>query len=116
MESNIQFWVKKAICVGNSSLFYPYDGERPLSRDKRERKAKSICFNCPVIKECRDYARVNAEFGIWGGENEEDRYLAGYNLPRYSGVTINRRIRKQNKKNNVEKSMASSSVGRAANC
>lgn len=116
MKQDIGFWVKKAACTGNSYLFYPSDGERPLSRDKRERKAKSICFNCSVMQECRDYARVNSEFGIWGGENEEDRYLAGYNLPRYSGVTINRRMRQLAKQNNKTKLMASSSVGRAADC
>ncbi len=94
MSNFIHVWVKKALCKGHSSLFYAYDGERPNSRIKREQKAKAICANCPVKIECRDYARSNSEFGIWGGENEEDRYLAGYTLPRYSGVTINRRLRK----------------------
>jgi len=108
MKTDIRFWVKKAACIGNSSLFYSPDGERPLSRDKRERKAKSICFNCPVMQDCRDYARVNSEFGIWGGENEEDRYLAGYSLPKYSGVTINRRMRQLVKETNAEKLMVSS--------
>ena len=93
MKSDIGSWIKKASCTGRSYLFYPCDNERTPARDKREQRAKAICANCAVIQNCKDYARANAEFGIWGGENEEDRYAAGYTLPRYSGVTIKRRIK-----------------------
>lgn len=102
MKLDIQSWIKNAACTGYSSLFYSHDSERPPSRDRRERKAKSICATCSVIENCRNYARSNSEFGIWGGESEEDRYLAGYTLPKYSGVTINRRIKQHAKQKNDE--------------
>lgn len=93
MKSDIESWIKSAACTGYSFLFYPHDNERNVARTRRETRAKAICAQCSVMQKCKEYARANAEFGIWGGENEEDRYAAGYTLPRYSGVTIKRRIR-----------------------
>ena len=29
---------------------------------------------------CRDYARVNHEYGLWGAESEEERHLAGFTI------------------------------------
>lgn len=37
---------------------------------------------CPILMACRNYARRNGEWGIWGGETEEERRAAGY-PPRY---------------------------------
>lgn len=93
MKSDINSWIKNAACTGFSALFYPHDNERNVARTRREIRAKAICAQCSVMQKCKEYARSNAEFGIWGGENEEDRYAAGYTLPRYSGVTIKRRIK-----------------------
>jgi hypothetical protein len=33
------------------------------------------------MAECREYGRKNYEYGVWGGEGEVDRYLAGFALP-----------------------------------
>ena len=29
---------------------------------------------------CREYARQHREYGLWGGESEEERHLAGFTL------------------------------------
>jgi len=29
---------------------------------------------------CREFARVNREYGLWGGESEEERHLAGFTI------------------------------------
>ena len=59
-------WYENAVCKGYSSLFYPKDAERPQARDRREQKAKTLCAVCPVLNSCKDYARQNGEFGVWG--------------------------------------------------
>jgi WhiB family transcriptional regulator, redox-sensing transcriptional regulator len=39
-----------------------------------ERRAKSICAQCPVRLECLAYALgLRAEFGVWGGLNGKER-------------------------------------------
>jgi WhiB family redox-sensing transcriptional regulator len=82
-------------------LFYPKDAERPQARDRREQKAKTLCAICPVLDLCKEHASANAEFGIWGGENEEERFLSGHAIPRYAGVNVARRIKRQKEKENV---------------
>jgi WhiB family redox-sensing transcriptional regulator len=41
---------------------------------RAERKAKSICAQCPVRMDCLASAlSVRAEFGVWGGLNGKER-------------------------------------------
>lgn len=43
-------------------------------RARAERKAKSICAQCPVRLDCLACAlSVSAEFGVWGGLNGKER-------------------------------------------
>ena len=52
----------------------PLGGESKTQRRKRESAAKRICAECPVRRECFDYAmRVHEPFGIWGGLTEAER-------------------------------------------
>lgn len=71
-------WVAKAACKGFTHLFFAHSSERPQATAKREQKAKLICDTCPVFDKCRNYARVNGEYGYWAGENEYDRALLGF--------------------------------------
>ena len=71
-----QDWPELAACRGLLDLFFPPAGEREPSRLVREAKARLICAECPVMAECRDYARHNRELGFWGGENDEERIIA----------------------------------------
>ena len=52
----------------------PMSGESVDQRRLRESAAKRICADCPVQRECLEYAlRVREPFGIWGGLNETER-------------------------------------------
>ena len=83
--SNIIFtgplaWTADAACTGQTDLFFAPAGERPEARVTRESRARAICASCPVLLECRDWARENREYGFWGGESEEERAAAGYRV------------------------------------
>ncbi|MDG2111300.1 MAG: WhiB family transcriptional regulator [Actinomycetota bacterium] len=71
-------WVDFAICRTRGALFFEPFGERPGPRRRREAVAKRLCSECPVHEVCLDAGRRNHESGIWGGETEEERALAGY--------------------------------------
>ncbi|WP_241961880.1 WhiB family transcriptional regulator [Rhodococcus opacus] len=64
-----------ALCrIISPALFFRSANERGQQRRKRISEAKKICFRCPVIEACRDYAlTVGKPFGIWGGLPEEER-------------------------------------------
>jgi WhiB family redox-sensing transcriptional regulator len=69
-------WQYRAACKGPQShlFFAPNHIERKQERLRRERAAKAICRQCPVLEECREYALVVREqHGIWGGMNEYER-------------------------------------------
>lgn len=72
-------WRDQAKCVGMGDLFYPPpSSENSKMRTKRERSAIAVCKTCPVMLQCRNYARSHDELGIWGGETEKERWLGGY--------------------------------------
>lgn len=55
-------------------FFPPPQFERKADRAERERRAKAICAECPVRRECLDYAlSIREPHGIWGGLNEVER-------------------------------------------
>lgn len=71
-------WTEHANCKGHVELFFSPAGEQPRQRAQRELKAAQLCLGCPVLEECRSWAREHRESGFWAGETEEDRALAGY--------------------------------------
>lgn len=73
-------WTDQSVCSGQTSLFFAPPGERPEARAVREAKARAVCAQCPVLVECRDWARDNREYGFWGGESEEERAAAGFRV------------------------------------
>jgi len=74
-------WMAEAICGGHTELFFAPHAERPPSRLRREAAARQVCMQCPVRLQCRDHARANLEYGMWGGESEAERADAGYAVP-----------------------------------
>jgi WhiB family redox-sensing transcriptional regulator len=69
-------WHVKAACRGpESTVFFPPSiPERRDEREAREEKAKRICAQCGVRRECLDFAvRVREPHGIWGGLTEAER-------------------------------------------
>jgi WhiB family redox-sensing transcriptional regulator len=73
-------WTADAACSGETSLFFAPPGERPEARAVREERARAICAQCPVLAECRQWARQHREYGFWGGESEEERAAAGFRV------------------------------------
>ena len=68
-------WLSEARCKGQpTAIFFAADNERGATLRRNERRAKDICWLCPVLEACRDYA-LNAEepYGIWGGLNPAER-------------------------------------------
>lgn len=83
-------WITRAACGGNTHLFFPPSAERPQARSRREAKARKLCQECPVNEQCREFGRTHREYGVWGGENEEERVRAGYPLQAPIGLRGNR--------------------------
>jgi WhiB family transcriptional regulator, redox-sensing transcriptional regulator len=56
-------------------LFFPPSlPERREEREVREARAKQICAQCAVQRDCLDFAlRVREPHGIWGGLTESER-------------------------------------------
>ena len=76
----------RGVCGGHTQLFFPPRAERPQARVRREAQARRLCRRCPVQDECRAYARAHHEYGLWGGESEEERHLAGFTIAAPIGV------------------------------
>ncbi|TQC41485.1 WhiB family transcriptional regulator [Rhodococcus sp. WS4] len=68
-------WQHRASCRGvDTEMFFSPDGERGRGRAQRERAAKQICQDCPVLAQCRAHALTATEaYGIWGGMSENER-------------------------------------------
>jgi WhiB family redox-sensing transcriptional regulator len=61
-------WQEFASCKGwDPEVFYPDRGVPSAS-------AKAVCNECPVQRDCLEYAlRRDERFGIWGGLSERER-------------------------------------------
>ncbi len=79
-------WMHEAACRGLTHLFFPSQAERPQARERREAAARSVCGSCSVVGTCREFARDNHEYGLWGGESEDERHAAGFRLIAPIGV------------------------------
>lgn len=64
-------WRERAACLGmDTELFFPVSDAPSGIADVVAR----VCATCPVIDECRAWARTVPErFGVWGGESATDR-------------------------------------------
>ena len=71
-------WASDGLCQGLSEMFFGQLGEKSHIRQQREAAAVAICKVCPVLYDCRQFARANRELGIWGGETEDERYFGGF--------------------------------------
>lgn len=57
-------WRLDALCAQmDGELFFP-----ETTHTAEHKKARQICFRCPVREQCLEYAlRNRVDFGIWGG-------------------------------------------------
>ncbi|MCU1354281.1 MAG: Transcription factor WhiB [Acidimicrobiales bacterium] len=88
-------WMAHAACRGRTELFFAPHAERPQARVQRESRARRICQACPVLFECRNHARGHLEYGVWGGESEDDRAQCGSPVPTPVGGRSRRRLAQQ---------------------
>ncbi len=47
--------------------------EHHSATSSEERKAKQICKECPVMKECLEWGLAHESYGIWGGTSPRER-------------------------------------------
>jgi WhiB family transcriptional regulator, redox-sensing transcriptional regulator len=68
-------WRAHAVCantVTDPDLFFPV-GVGPAAR-AQEAEAKRLCFICPVMLACREWAQdIHGLEGVWGGRSRRDR-------------------------------------------
>jgi WhiB family transcriptional regulator, redox-sensing transcriptional regulator len=65
-------WQRKAFCRNLPHQWFFPEGTSEAA--EAERKAKTVCRACPVLLDCRHWARSEqVEFGIWGGETSRER-------------------------------------------
>ncbi len=60
-------WVKRGRCRNENAspaMFFP---------DKSIAKGRRFCSECPVRVQCKTYAIVHDEYGIWGGTTRFER-------------------------------------------
>ncbi|MFJ2095408.1 WhiB family transcriptional regulator [Streptomyces sp. NPDC087901] len=68
-------------CTEQPNLFHPPDdGYNDLGPRGRERtdRAIALCGRCEAMPICREWARKQGEFGIWGAETDAERTAAGH--------------------------------------
>ncbi|MFC9836448.1 WhiB family transcriptional regulator [Rhodococcus sp. NPDC127530] len=80
VHSDTWSWRLRALCRSmDPYLFFAPEDEPKGPRVRREREAKRICSQCPVVDQCRTYALSARErYGVWGGTSEDDRRQAAF--------------------------------------
>ena len=68
-------WLSEARCKGQpTAIFFADDNERGMKLRRNERRAKQICWSCPVLEACRHYAlSADEHYGIWGALTPSER-------------------------------------------
>ena len=68
-------WRQSAACrSADPDLFFPVSASGPAI--SQIAKAKAICSECPVRRECLAFALTTRQVhGIWGGMSEQERPL-----------------------------------------
>jgi WhiB family redox-sensing transcriptional regulator len=69
-------WMSQAKCRGLTYLFFPTteDGMKGSEVESRIAAPKAICDECPVQRDCLDYAiRWREPHGVWGGKATRER-------------------------------------------
>jgi len=66
-------WRDRAACLGSEyELFFPVGISRKALHQTED--AKTVCYTCPVIEACGQWALdVHEDHGVWGGMSEDER-------------------------------------------
>lgn len=69
-------WMQQGLCrEADPDLFFPEPGE-----NQKGTRAKAICRQCPVAKECLAHVLANPAYGIWGATTEKERRQRGHRI------------------------------------
>ena len=73
LEAFPVIWRNRSACLdADLDLFLPVGSTGPA--EEQIRRAKEICFGCPVRPNCLDWAlETRQDVGIWGGTTEDER-------------------------------------------
>jgi WhiB family transcriptional regulator, redox-sensing transcriptional regulator len=64
-------WQVGGLCRKMDPEFFFPEGK---GSSNQARIAKKICLECPIMRECRNWALSRGEeFGVWGGLSDSDR-------------------------------------------
>mgnify|MGYP002735939785 FL=1 len=64
--AEVSEWTLQAKCRGMADALFP--------EGKDQKRARSVCFSCPVRLQCLAEALDNRiEWGVWGGMTERER-------------------------------------------
>ncbi|CAN5833641.1 WhiB family transcriptional regulator [soil metagenome] len=74
IEQNYAWQTQGACRTVDPESFFSPDSERGARRSRREAAAKALCAQCPVVRQCLEYAmQVNEPHGVWGGLSSNER-------------------------------------------
>jgi WhiB family transcriptional regulator, redox-sensing transcriptional regulator len=65
-------WRDAGACLhADPDLFFPVSVTGPSRREVAQ--AKAFCAQCPVRRQCLEFAQDNGVYGIWGGTTMQER-------------------------------------------
>ena len=74
--SSYEWQVEGACRDTDPNEFFAEEAERGNRRLSRDERAKAMCRECPVVKQCFEHAMtVREAYGVWGGTTPEEREL-----------------------------------------
>ena len=81
-----QGWEKDARCRGmNTNDFFPEVGANTVGF------LRKFCDECPVVRECLDFAIENTmDYGVWGGTSVEERIAIRLGRKAHPYATVRR--------------------------
>jgi WhiB family redox-sensing transcriptional regulator len=65
-------WMGRAACADMDTEMFFCD---PQSERETLDAALKVCYRCPVVNDCLNYALKNGLEGVWGGTREGERKL-----------------------------------------
>lgn len=66
-------WLSHGACRGQTTVDFYAEHTSMIGRMEQKR-AVSVCQNCKVMIQCRDYSLRYERFGVWGGLTELQRH------------------------------------------
>lgn len=81
-------WQQHGVCRDEDpDLFFPTGG--PGEVRKQNGAAQQVCFRCPVMEQCLNWAlETGQDMGVWGGLSAEDRRRLRRGQPRIANSVV----------------------------